>query len=164
MPKAANEQGIQVVFLAFGQGFGGEFQGEYLKKCIPEIVLLKNDSFLKIEDAWNVIKHAEYVICDRYHALVLATAAGTDCIMYLREIDGDRQYYFNKSCGFLKKVLGESYLDESDFLVLDRKNLLEPSAIAEKTRKQRKYILSEKKNSDLKEQRTGKIKEMAGIR
>lgn len=162
--KSANEQGIQVVFLAFGQGFGGELQGEYLKKCIPEIVLLKNDSFLKIEDAWNVIKYAEYVICDRYHALVLATAAGTDCIMYLREIDGDRQYYFNKSCGFLKKVLGESYLDESDFLVLDRKNLLEPSAIAEKIRKQRKYILSEKTNSHLKEQRTGKIKEMAGIR
>ena len=159
----AKEQGLQVVFLAFGKEYGGEFQGEYLKQNIPELILFQRGDFLKIEEAWNLIKYAEYVICDRYHSLVLAVAAETPCLMYLREINGNRKYYFNKGYGVLKKVFGDGAFDESDFLVSDLDKFFH-TCIKNKIKDiQKSYVVEPERIKMLKELRNYEIKKMLDI-
>lgn len=120
--------GYKTIFLPFGRGFGGEKQGEYLCEKIPELAFYKSkEEFLTIEDAVALISNAEFVLCDRYHAFVLALAANVPCIQYLREIDGSRQYYYNKCCGMLRKLRDNCdktrKIYEKDFLVTELKGL-----------------------------------------
>ena len=160
MVNGAKLYGVQVVFIAFGKKYGGEYQGQYLKDKIPDIVLYPSEEFVKIEDVRKLIQKAECVVCDRYHALVVSLSENTPCFMYLREIDSSRQYYFNKCYGLLQKKFANRFFDESEFLVLDLSIGLKRALDCTRINRQKVYFMDAENDLKLKCQRIKEIKKM----
>lgn len=118
------------VFVAHGDGYNGERQGELLKRYIPELVIYESDKeYLAPEDFIALLKGAAFVLCEHYHSFVLATVSKIPALMFVRKIDGSYFYSYNKTVGFLKisGVLEKSETGEELFCVLSLPELFDAS-------------------------------------
>lgn len=118
------------VFVAHGDGYNGERQGELLKRYIPELVIYESGKeYLAPEDFVALLKGAAFVLCEHYHTFVLATTNKIPMLMFVRKIDGSYFYYYNKTVGFLKisGVLEKSESGEELFCVLSLPELFDAS-------------------------------------
>ena len=117
---------LKVIFVPFDFERGGMWQRELLKQEIPELLDydLSIPGFLPIQDLVDLIKNAELVICNRYHALVFSLALGTPVINIMKKVCDDYRYYFNKNYGVLEYVFSGLEFNELDFLNLDLKEAL----------------------------------------
>jgi polysaccharide pyruvyl transferase WcaK-like protein len=113
-------QGLSVIFVPFDFERGGTWQGEYLSEKISNLHLydLSKSGYLPIQDIYSLVKNAELVICNRYHALVLAISAGVPVVNILKKVCDDYRYYFNKNYGLLEYSFEGLNLNEMDFLHL----------------------------------------------
>lgn len=109
---------LSVVFLPFDVERGGMWQGEYLKSYLNHYYLydFREAGYLPIQDAYQVIKNAEFVVCNRYHALVLSIGLAKPVINILKKVCDDFRYYFNKNYGLLEYVFDGLIFNEMDFL------------------------------------------------
>lgn len=115
---------FDVVFLPFDKQYGGEKQGEFLSKNISELEYfsIKNDRFIKIEDTLGLVKNASFIICNRYHLFVFAVANNIPVIQILKDVLGNKTYYYTKSKGILNQVFKDQYCDEELFFSLSVKD------------------------------------------
>lgn len=118
--------GLRVIFLPLDTNNGGRKQGEYLAQKIPELLLYQyEEDYLPLEDAVFIIKNAKFVLCTRYHALVLALQNKTPVVNVVKRICGDNRYYYNKNYGILDYTLKnisfahEEYLQNDFFAALN---------------------------------------------
>ena len=99
----ADRHGCDVVFLPLHLGTGGVDQALLLHDELGlPWVDIREVGYLPIEDAVALVSGAELVISGRYHALVLALAAGTPVLSVVREVAGDLGYYYSKNAGVLR--------------------------------------------------------------
>lgn len=110
--------GVSVLFLPFDRKEGGMDQGRLLKRCCPELKLydVERAGFLPVEDAVRLIRGAQLVVANRYHALVLAVGAGVPAIQVLKDVCSDKRYYYSKGYGVLKEVFRSIPFDEREYL------------------------------------------------
>lgn len=113
--------GLSILFLPFNLKHGGMDQALYFESTLSNYTYFDIDSigYLPIEDATELIKKAELVISSRYHALVVAVSVGTPIISVLKDVLGDKRYYYNKNLGMLNQALNGIDFDERDYLRLD---------------------------------------------
>ena len=118
--------GLSVVFVPFDFERGGTWQGEYLSEKLSNFYMydLSKSGYLPIQDIYSLVKNAELVICNRYHALVLAISAGVPVINILKKVCDDYRYYFNKNYGLLEYSFEGLSFNEMDFLHLDLEDCL----------------------------------------
>jgi polysaccharide pyruvyl transferase WcaK-like protein len=109
--------GCDTVFLPFDTNYGGEIQGKLMAKTYNGIYVydISKSGFLDIYDANIIIKNAELIICNRYHAFLLAIANNIPTLQFLRDVCGDKRYYYNKSYGLLKNIFRNQTFNELDF-------------------------------------------------
>lgn len=109
--------GCDVVFLPFDVKYGGENQGRLVARSFDDITVydISKMGYLDILDANFIIKNAEFVVCNRYHAFLLAIANNVPVLHFLRDVCGDKRYYFNKSYGLLKNIFKNQIFNETDF-------------------------------------------------
>lgn len=113
-----SERGCDVVFLPLHLGGGGVDQALLLSEEIGmSWIDIRETGYLPIEDAVALIESAELVISGRYHALVLALAAGTPVLSVLREVAGDLGYYYSKNAGVLRASRPSAGVRELDYLM-----------------------------------------------
>lgn len=99
----ADRHDCDVVFLPLHLGAGGVDQALLLHDELGlPWVDIREVGYLPIEDAVALVSGAELVISGRYHALVLALAAGTPVLSVVREVAGDLGYYYSKNAGVLR--------------------------------------------------------------
>lgn len=118
--------GLSIVFVPFDFERGGTWQGEYLSEKITNFYMydLSKSGYLPIQDIYLLIKNAELVICNRYHAQVLAISAGVPVVNVLKKVCDDHRYYFNKNYGLLEYSFDGMNFNEMDFLHLNLKSCL----------------------------------------
>lgn len=118
--------GLSVVFVPFDFERGGTWQGEYLSEKLSNFYLydLSRSGYLPIQDIYSLIKNAELVICNRYHALVLAVSTGVPVVNILKKVCDDHRYYFNKNYGLLEYSFEGLNFNEMDFLHLSLEECL----------------------------------------
>lgn len=119
--------GLIILFLPFNLKHGGMDQAIYLKTMLNNYTYYDIDSigYLPIEDTVDLIKNAELVVSSRYHALVVALSVGTPIVSVLKDVLGDKRYYYNKNLGMLNQALKDIDFDERDYLRLDYLEALE---------------------------------------
>lgn len=110
-----HQYNLDVVFLPLNIGNGGTDQGRYLKERIPELILVdySDKGYLPIQDAVNILRHAEMVITSRYHALVLSVANQVPILSVMKDEVGDKRYYYNKNGGLIQQVFNGLEVDET---------------------------------------------------
>lgn len=120
---------MEVVFLPFDVGYGGVMQGAFLKKNIPElhIVALEKWGYLPYELCKNIIRRARFVLCNRYHAFVMALSNNIPCYMYIRQVHGSRDYYYRKVKGLLDLIFFEQNYTEEKFFAMTLEEFLKNS-------------------------------------
>jgi len=131
-----------VVFLPFDVNYGGEIQGKLLARSFDDISIydISKLGYLDISEANSIIKNAEFVICNRYHAFLLAIMNNIPVLHFLRDVCGDKRYYFNKGYGLLKSVFRNQTFSETDFFenslteAIER-SIIECQAIQEKQKR-----------------------------
>ncbi|MBB1023685.1 MULTISPECIES: polysaccharide pyruvyl transferase family protein [unclassified Dietzia] len=97
---AMKNRGIDVVVLPFYSGRGGAEQAAWLGREFGWITFdFGERDFLRLEDARELIRTAELVVCERYHAAVVALANRVPVLHSLRDVSGDKRYYYSKSLG-----------------------------------------------------------------
>ncbi|HHX70951.1 MAG TPA: polysaccharide pyruvyl transferase family protein [Gallicola sp.] len=113
--------GLNILFLPFNLKHGGMDQAIYFESTLNNYTYYDINSigYLPIEDAVKLIKNAELVISSRYHALVVALSVATPIVSVLRDVLGDKRYYYNKNLGMLIQALDGIDFDERDYLRLD---------------------------------------------
>lgn len=112
------DHGCDVIFLPLHLGGGGVDQALLLSDELGlPWVDIRETGYLPIEDAAALIEDAELVISGRYHALVLALAAGTPVLSVIREVAGDLGYYYSKNAGVLRVSRPTAAVRELDYLV-----------------------------------------------
>lgn len=113
--------GLSIVFLPFHLGDGGENQAIYLQGELNhyEYYDIISKGYLPIQDAVEIIRNSKMVICSRYHAFVLALCYGVPVLNVMKDVLGDRRYYYNKSYGLLREVLRGSTINERLYLGTD---------------------------------------------
>src|SRR5690606_40104733 len=62
--------------------------------ALPILFDITDRGYLPIEDAVAIVRHAELVISSRYHAVILALSVGTPFVSVLKDVLGDKQYYY----------------------------------------------------------------------
>ena len=115
------KHGLSIVFLPFHLEHGGVDQAEYLQTVLShyEYLDIALKGYLPIQDAVEIIRNAELVVSSRYHALVLALSCGTPVVNVLKDVLGDKRYYYNKSSGMLREALKGTAFDERLYLGSD---------------------------------------------
>lgn len=119
--RMADEHGLRVIFVPFNLGHGGVDQGQLLAErlnCV-EMFDITDRGYLPIEDAVALVRDAELVISSRYHAVILALSVGTPFVSVLKDVLGDKQYYYGKNVGALKGVLEGQPHDPRDYFFMD---------------------------------------------
>lgn len=113
--------GLSIIFVPFDFERGGTWQGEYLSEQLSNFSLydLNKSGYLPIQDIKKLIQEAELVICNRYHALVLAISSGVPVINILKRVLDDHRYYFNKNYGLLEYSFENLTFNEMDFIHLE---------------------------------------------
>lgn len=140
--RMAERYGLEVVFLPFNLGQGGVDQAGYLSEVLDNFVYYdpREQGFLPLEDALGIISRARLVVASRYHAQVVALGVGTPVVAVLRDVLGDKRYYYGKCRGLLDRVLGDAPIDDSLYLQTDLTDALEvvscelPRIVAEQSR------------------------------
>lgn len=119
--KMHERYGLEIVFLPLNLEHGGMQQAVYLNEVLDnyEYVDISKKGYLPIQDAVEVIKNAKLVVSSRYHALVVALGTETPTISVLKDVMGDKRYYYNKNCGMLRLALNGTNFDERYYLRLD---------------------------------------------
>lgn len=118
MKKAYN---LRVLFLPLGDRYGGSYQAEFLQKYIEnlDIWTLEEDVLPRICDIEILIKNAQFVLCQRYHMLVRSLANNVPVRQVLKDVCGDKNYYYTKAMGILSKIFDREDIQEGEFLGLD---------------------------------------------
>lgn len=113
--------GLRVLFMPFNLGHGGVDQGHLLSESISGLELfdIEKMGYLPIEDAVALVRNAELVISSRYHAVILALGVGTPFVSVLKDVLGDKQYYYGKNVGALEGVLQDEAHDLRDYFFMD---------------------------------------------
>lgn len=113
--------GVGVVFLPFHLAHGGVDQGRFLVGEMDnfEFVDISEKGYLPIQDAVNIIGGARLVLSNRYHAVVVALQCGTPTVSVLKDVLGDKRYYYNKNRGVVDLVLNGASVDESFYFCSD---------------------------------------------
>lgn len=152
MKKSYN---LRVLFLPLGDRYGGAYQAEFLQKHIPnlDIWMIEEDVLPRICDIETLIKNAQFVLCQRYHMLVRSLANNIPVRQVLKDVCGDKNYYYTKAMGILSKIFNREDIQEREFLGLDFWDEL-----SNVQQNYRKYVTSinsllEKKIKDGKEQK-----------
>ncbi|MGO3643650.1 MAG: polysaccharide pyruvyl transferase family protein [Pseudoalteromonas sp.] len=108
------KKNINVIFMPFDINRETEaFIKENIKN--DNFIFYETKEYLKINDAVNIIKNANFVICNRYHALVLSVTNKTPVINVIKSV-GDYRYYYNKNAGFLDNAFGSENIDYNFFI------------------------------------------------
>lgn len=122
--KMYDDYGLHIVFLPFHLANGGADQGRLLSQYLDkfEFVDISEKGYLPIQDAVKIIENAKLVISNRYHAVVLSLKCATPTVSVLKDVIGDKRYYYNKNRGVLDQVLNGTYVNEkfyfcSDYLI-----------------------------------------------
>ena len=112
---------LRVLFLPLGDGYGGSYQAEFLKKHIEnlDIWIIEEDVLPRICDIETLIKNAQFVLCQRYHMLVRCLANNIPVRQVLKDVCGDKNYYYTKAMGILSKIFNRGDIEEKIFLGLD---------------------------------------------
>lgn len=112
--------GLKTVFISLDKGFGGEEQGRNLE-TIQELTVwhFGGELFRKVEDVLYLVRHAQFVVCQRYHLFLLAIANNVPAYQMLKNVCGDKRYYYAKSGGMLKQVFQNQIYKERCFLADD---------------------------------------------
>ena len=106
--RVKEQSGASPIFIPFYEGRGGGDQAELFESELGVPRLTSNtDSYVAIDRVINLISRAQFVLSDRYHAVVLSLAQGTPCFSVVRPVLGSNEYYYNKIYGLLKEVLGD---------------------------------------------------------
>lgn len=106
-----------VIFVALDKKYGGYFQGKTIEKSweeSPRIHMWNQEvmEYMPIEELAYLVKNASFVLCERYHLSVFSLAANTPFVQVLKDVCGDKRYYYIKTMGILKKILcGEEFQD-----------------------------------------------------
>jgi len=119
--------GYKVIFVALDQGFGGMNQGEYLQQNISNFLLWNQEDFeyMPIEELLLLVQNAKFIICQRYHLSVLALANNTPFLQILKDVCGDKRYYYVKTIGMITKVINRNRFNDTDFLSLSLEDVFE---------------------------------------
>lgn len=119
--------GLSLVLLPFDIKEGGMNQGRFLQENCPDVELydLDRTGYLPIEDAAQLIQNAQLVVANRYHALVLAVGAGVPVVQVLKDVCGDKRYYYSKGYGVLKEAFRGIPFDEREYLKTNLPQTLE---------------------------------------
>ncbi|WP_136042844.1 MULTISPECIES: polysaccharide pyruvyl transferase family protein [unclassified Microbacterium] len=117
----ADRYGLRVIFVPFNLGHGGVDQGEYLASRLAgvETFDISGRGYLPIEEAVSLVRNAELVISSRYHAVILALSVGTPFVSVLKDVLGDKQYYYGKNVGALQGVLEGQPHDVRDYFFME---------------------------------------------
>lgn len=106
--SSMKSRGIEIVVLPLYGGRGGADQGDWLAGEFGwKQYEVGAGGFLRLEDASTVIGGAQLVACDRYHAAVLALSRRVPVVHSLRDVSGDKQYYYSKSMGAAYTAWGD---------------------------------------------------------
>ncbi|MBR9873079.1 MAG: polysaccharide pyruvyl transferase family protein [Vibrionaceae bacterium] len=108
-------KGLNVVFLTFDVD---ETTTSYLKEEIKEENFFIYDfetGYLKINDAIELIKNSELVLCNRYHALVLSVTNQIPVINVVKPVF-DLRYYYNKNAGLLDNAFEGVYFNYNEYM------------------------------------------------
>ncbi len=108
-------KGINVVFLTFDVD---EKTTSYLKEEIKEDNFFIYDfetGYLKIDEAIELIKNSELVLCNRYHALVLSVTNQIPVINVVKPVF-DLRYYYNKNAGLLDNAFEGVYFNYNEYM------------------------------------------------
>ncbi|MEC6822481.1 polysaccharide pyruvyl transferase family protein [Photobacterium piscicola] len=112
------------VFLTFDQDYSTiEYLNENIKEDNFHIYEFEN-GYLKIEEAILLIKNAKLVICNRYHALVLAVTNKVPVLNIMKPVY-DLRYYYNKNIGLLDKAFDGLYYNANTFIKGDIEMLID---------------------------------------
>lgn len=124
--KIHSTYNLDVYVLPFDKGYGGEFQTNKLKEFTNEIKVfnVSEDGFQKIENVLELVQNAKFILCNRYHLLVLALANNVPVKQVMKSVCGDKRYYYSKSNGMLRKVFSNQIYDEKLFLDVSLNNSL----------------------------------------
>lgn len=119
--RMADDHGLRVIFVPFNLGHGGVDQGRLLEERLEGVEMfdIAGRGYLPIEDAVSLVRGAELVISSRYHAVILALSVGTPLVSVLKDVLGDKQYYYGKNVGALEGVLAEQPHDLRDYFFMD---------------------------------------------
>lgn len=119
--RMADDHGLRVIFVPFNLGHGGIDQGQFLEQRVENVELfdIATRGYLPIEDAVALVRDAELVISSRYHAVILALSVGTPFVSVLKDVLGDKQYYYGKNVGALEGVLEGQPHDLRDYFFMD---------------------------------------------
>ncbi|WP_391207668.1 polysaccharide pyruvyl transferase family protein [Psychrobacillus sp. L4] len=119
--KMYERYGLEIVFLPLNLEHGGMQQAVYLNEVLEnyDYVDISKKGYLPIQDAVEVIRNAKLVVSSRYHALVVALGTETPTISVLKDVMGDKRYYYNKNCGMLRLVLNGTNFDERYYIRMD---------------------------------------------
>ncbi|QEE16061.1 polysaccharide pyruvyl transferase family protein [Promethearchaeum syntrophicum] len=113
------EFNICTVFIPFQEGKGGEEQGKILQSKINAKYFYLhhlNNRPLKIAEAYSIISNSEMVISNRYHAFLIALANQVPAISILKNVSGDKRYYYNKNYGLIREIFEGIPIRILDFL------------------------------------------------
>ncbi|WP_298472015.1 polysaccharide pyruvyl transferase family protein [uncultured Psychrobacillus sp.] len=119
--KMYKRYGLEIVFLPLNIEHGGMQQAVYLNEILEnfEYVDISKKGYLPIQDAVDIIRNAKLVVSSRYHALVVALGTETPTISVLKDVMGDKRYYYNKNSGMLRHALNGINFDEKYYLRID---------------------------------------------
>nr|WP_304578772.1 polysaccharide pyruvyl transferase family protein [uncultured Acetatifactor sp.] len=112
--------GLKVVFVSLDKGFGGEEQGARLESIHKLMIWhFGNQPYRKVEDVLYIVRRAQFVLCQRYHLFLFAIANNIPAYQLLKDVCGDKRYYYAKSGGLLKQVFQNQIYRESLFFAHD---------------------------------------------
>lgn len=153
--SAMKERGLSVVQLPLYEGRGGGDQSAWLAEEFGWLETPQPAGYLPLEQARQIVSGAEFVLCERYHALVLALASKTPALHSLRSVMGDKWYYYRKNLGILDTAFGNMKFRQRDFMALSPFESMERVSANFEEMKQAQSLLFEQavdKNLELCEQ------------
>lgn len=111
----------KVIFLPLGNEYGGAYQGNLLKEHIRELDIyeIKENDISDMADIEMLIRNADFVLCQRYHMFVRCIANNVPVKQVLKDVCGNKNYYYTKGQGVLGKIFDGMLIHEKLFFGLD---------------------------------------------
>lgn len=114
---------LDVVYLPFDETPVAGYLSENISASSFHI-FESSGTYLKLEDAIAILKNSEFVLCNRYHALVLSVSNKVPVINIMKSVY-DLRYYFNKNSGLVNNAFDNIDFDEAKILQTDYLKALE---------------------------------------
>lgn len=112
--------GLITIFISLDKGYGGEHQGQQLEGLDNLMVWhFGREPYRKVEDILYIVRKAQFVLCQRYHLFLFAIANNIPAYQILKNVCGDKRYYYTKSSGMLKQVFQNQIYNDALFLAPD---------------------------------------------